>query len=236
MHVLLSHHKETLRSIEISYLTGALGSFDVTDFPLLEDLSLSRWNTMVHWVGADPWSRDNVVSSVTYLKLLAPRLRKFCWQWAGVDQQCSEGISNFDQADEDWLRGLALAAIARKIPLQSIKVDFNPDVGFFSPGSNNTKPEVYPYDRIDRVAAEVRPAGITIEYPTPSISKQRFESVPPPRQISSPTPSIWTDDGVSRERRGGVPQQRHITQYFFRRRNMSSFDNEDGLNMATHIS
>ncbi|KAK4178013.1 hypothetical protein QBC36DRAFT_309577 [Triangularia setosa] len=171
MHALLSHHKLTLRSIKISYLTGALGSFDVTGFPLLEELSLSRWNTMVHWLSADPSNRDNV--------------------------QCSESVANFDQADEDWLQGLTFAAIAPEIPLQSIRVDVNPDSGFFSPELNDVA--AYPYGRINRVAAEVRSAGIIIEYPMPFISKQDFESAPPPRQSLAPTSTIQTDGGAMDE-------------------------------------
>ncbi|KAK4198066.1 hypothetical protein QBC40DRAFT_267099 [Triangularia verruculosa] len=188
MHVLLSHHKSTLRSIKISILSGAFGSFDVTDFPLLEELSISRWNTMVRWSDEDKWNGNNVAANNTYLKLLAPRLRKLCWHWTGVDQQCSESIEDFDQNDEDWLRGLVLAAVDRKIPLENIRVDFNPDSGFFSRRLCQVK--VYPYDRIDRVAAEIKSTGIAIEYPTPWISKGYFEVGSPPRESSSPTPRI----------------------------------------------
>lgn len=157
----LAIHRSTLRSIKL-YAVGisGLAGFDLRDFESLEELSLSSACT-----GHQNPVRDHMIGVPT--NLLAPRLRVFHWDLTLQDQQHCEGLDDFGQEEEDWLRALVREALARGCPLQRIEIEFTPDSGY---GFNG----IYPWDRMDALGADLRPYGIKVCYNLPSISREEF--------------------------------------------------------------
>lgn len=151
-------HQSTLRTLAIKYLeVEGLDGFDLTGFTSLEDLTLSAWTT-----GAAEGCEG---------KLLAPRLRKFTWDFPVEEARGRGPLHEFKAPQREWLRRLASAAVRENVPLRVICVDF---YGVDVCGWANDLPEVYPWDYIDSVADEFRDAGIRVKYPRPILTKDEF--------------------------------------------------------------
>ncbi|KAK4443209.1 hypothetical protein QBC34DRAFT_478185 [Podospora aff. communis PSN243] len=157
--VLLSRHKTSLKALEIGdTLSHGLEGFDLTGFEALEKLELSYFGTGSR---IDPsWGLLN-----------ASRLREFCWRIVWENQGYTS-ISYFSRQEETWLRELAAVAQARKVPLQKLVIRFDPEPMMESEG-----PDVYPWDRMAHIQADLRPVGISVSYDAPRVSKEEFESM-----------------------------------------------------------
>ncbi|KAK9423284.1 putative F-box domain-containing protein [Seiridium unicorne] len=100
-------HKDSLREICIGYLsasgTGIL--LDVSDFPNLRTLTLSRYSFLrdLHFSAADSC-------------LLAPKLESFTWSFSIFDQY-QESWTDFGESEERWLMQFAKAAAYKPLPL-----------------------------------------------------------------------------------------------------------------------
>lgn len=165
MQPILYIHRKTLRTIKLYGLNRAgFDGFNLREFENLEKLSLSS-----EFSGHQHFHRDKTCEPPD--SLLAPRLRVFHWDMTLLDQQCSEKLSDFAQAEEDWLRLLARKAIKRGCPLQRIEITF-------TPGDDccGTSDEVYPWDRMDSIGADLRSHGIKVSYNTPCVSREEFST------------------------------------------------------------
>jgi len=161
-HSWLQIHKDTLRHIRIGKLSyGAKGRlFNAAEFPNLEYLRLSRW---LMNPALDTAEEDAEL-------LLAPKLRKFVWDFA-TNEVFRENWKDFGEREEEWLRGFAKAAIARRHGLQVIDVRFSPE------DMSSNEPLGYPYDRMDRVREEIRSSGLELVHDTPSYSREEWMDV-----------------------------------------------------------
>ncbi|EAW10949.1 uncharacterized protein ACLA_065830 [Aspergillus clavatus NRRL 1] len=173
----LSIHRETLRSIDIGYLSsdGAGRLFGATAFPKLEVLTLSP-----HQLGA--WrsrtaSEWRVSPAADADCLLAPRLHTFGLDFSIYDQH-SEAWTDFGDAEERWVREFAKVAVARKAALRKIMITFTPEPWGLS------REDGYPWDRMDQICEDLRPHGLVLEYNEPVLTKdewrKKFEAVPGP--------------------------------------------------------
>ena len=146
-------------------LSGMLTGVDFTLFGALTFLSLSYWVT-----GSGPGEGC----------LLAPHLKTFEWTFDADDERLLL-LSHFGQKEEDFLRRLAAAAVERKIPLRNMDIVFTPastvktqDEGVEYLGVTEAEFE-YPWDRMDRLAHEMRLSAIELSYNKPPVSREQFE-------------------------------------------------------------
>jgi len=158
---ILATQKATLSHIHIRVIfSQGLQGFNVTGFPNLQSLSLSR---------------DLTGTDTTYVaNLVAPRLGVFHWELTVEDQQSSEDLGGFGPLEEDWLRAFAAAAIARKSALRLIQIDYQPLDYYCKKAS---EPREYPWDRMDRIAREIRPHGISLSYSQPCMTREQFNKL-----------------------------------------------------------
>ncbi|CAI7594360.1 unnamed protein product [Penicillium discolor] len=157
-------HRKTLRSIKLYGLhKSGFDGFDLREFENLEKLSLAS-----QFCGHQLFKRNEICEPPD--GLLAPRLRVFHWDLTLLDQQCGEGLGDFGQEEENWLRLLARKAIKHGCPLQRIEITFNPVIEEYI----SITDEVYPWDRMDNMGADLRPHGIEVSYNTPSVSRERY--------------------------------------------------------------
>lgn len=154
---MLLMHKDTLKTIEIGYLSrsGIGRPFNWAQFPNLETLRLSRWQ-MTDDLNFSPVEAD---------LLLAPNLKTFGLSFSIHDQH-SEGWADFGDTEEHWVREFAKAAIASKAALKNIEIEFHPD------SSWSSQEDGYPWDRMDKIRDEIRPYGMALEYSEPSCTKE----------------------------------------------------------------
>jgi hypothetical protein len=157
----LSSHSESLKSINIGYLSRNGGEnkhvFDATIFPNLESLTLSRWQ-MGFPGGLQPFTMETA-------KLLGPKVKLFAWSFSISDQH-SESWDDFGEQEEEWIEQLGKHAIARKAALKTVKIYFSPD--FYGVMESDG----YPWDRMDKVRDRLlRPNGIDLIYSAPPITK-----------------------------------------------------------------
>ncbi|KAK4157409.1 hypothetical protein C8A00DRAFT_11782 [Chaetomidium leptoderma] len=167
-------HLLSLQSIRITHnmtrfspMADSLTGVDFTFFESLTFLSLSYWATGSSNTGGKESS------------LLAPRLEVFEWTFQTQSQR-QLFLNRFHQAEEDFLRRLAVAAGEKKIPLREIAVVFSPVPAMeinegVCHGITETTVE-YPWDRMDRLADEIRCLGIELTYNTPSVSREDCEA------------------------------------------------------------
>ncbi|KAF2188456.1 hypothetical protein K469DRAFT_660153 [Zopfia rhizophila CBS 207.26] len=160
----LSIQRETLRSIDIGYLSGDGDNnkhiFDATIFPHLESLGLSRWQ-MGHSGALLPFTAENA-------SLLGPKVKHFKWCFHIYDQH-SESWEDFGEKEEAWVRELGKAAIARKSLLETIEIQFRPD------DWNAVGKDEYPWDWMDHIRDELlRPNRMNLIYGMPPMAKEEW--------------------------------------------------------------
>jgi hypothetical protein len=152
-------------------------------FPQLEVLRLSRWQM----------EKDLEFSCEEANVLLAPNLETFGWDF-GVYPHTS--WTDFGNKEEDWLRGLAKAAITRKAALKRIEITYSPDPDLWGVKEEDG----YPWDRMDRIRDEIRPCGITLEYSEPPLSKEDWLEAVAPKSVFKGrriTNYFFPDEGIN---------------------------------------
>lgn len=156
LHPMLSRHKQTLRHLRVGDLNcKGLAGFDLSTFTSLETLSLSYGST-----GTD---------ITTIANLMAPRLEVFRWDLDQEENPGGDYLDSFAQPEDQWLRALVDAFIARKVPLREIKIHFDPSLQVL--GDGDVK---YPWDYMDAIGRDLGPKGIALSYDTPNISRDEF--------------------------------------------------------------
>lgn len=161
---------KSLRSIRIgnTFYKGRSRSYyyqsplDFTTFQCLVSLSLSFSS-----IGPDFDQR----------RLLTPRLEMFEWTFDGPPVGRAV-LANFQQPEEDFLRRLARAAVARQVPLRKIAIVFTPRAVLNLSRSTCPPPTTleYPWDCMGRLADELRPLGIELVYNSPSVTREQHEA------------------------------------------------------------
>jgi hypothetical protein len=162
LHDMLLPHKTTLKVIDIGYLsrqgTARFTHFRACDFPALEVLRLSR-RQMALDLAFTPEQEEALLGEGNF--------KIFGWDFSIYDQH-NEDWTEFGAAEENWLRDFAKAAIRRKTPLSKIEIQFDPDDPSWTYSDAEIATFVYPWDRMDKVRDEIRPAGITLVYSDPT--------------------------------------------------------------------
>ncbi|CAH0026950.1 unnamed protein product [Clonostachys rhizophaga] len=161
MKTILSHQKASLSHINIHELLTKSGveDFNLSGFHQLHTLCMSRDLT-----GIDTSDVAN---------LLAPNLLIFRWDMRLEDQQCCRGLDGFSQPQEEWIRAFAKSSMERKTSLKQIQINFYPESWF---RADIDKDYQYPWDRMERLAGEFEPHGISVVYNPPNITKEEFQS------------------------------------------------------------
>ncbi len=141
-----------------------------SQFRALTSLSVSAWST-----GSDG-------SEGAAQALLAPRLEEFEWSFDADDGR-ELYLNRFGAQEEEYLRGFAKAAMEKGVPLRRIGIVFSPrpviqsrGVGFAYLEGEELDLD-YPWDRMDRLAGELRECGIAVTYNEPSVGREKFDSV-----------------------------------------------------------
>ncbi|KAK7752167.1 hypothetical protein SLS62_005911 [Diatrype stigma] len=153
----LRDHKDSLQTIDIGCLSKSGIICDVSQFPKLTSLSLSRWS----------FSDELESPESDALCLLAPNLKRFTWDFSTWDQ-CGDPWNGIGEREERWLEGFVKVASLRSSPLEGINIIFRPDYW------GTRKEDGYPWDRLERVKERCRPLGISLEYNTPGVSKEAW--------------------------------------------------------------
>ncbi|PYI12345.1 hypothetical protein BO78DRAFT_392198 [Aspergillus sclerotiicarbonarius CBS 121057] len=160
----LAKHETTLRTLTFCGLPGDNAderAFNVSAFPHLECLRLSRWD-----MGTKLWLSDSDAD-----KLLGPSLKTFTWDFRRLtDQQGS--WRDFGEEEENWLRGFARAAVERKAALKSIRIAFS----LFDSGQGTVG---YPWGRMARVRDEFEPYGLIVTWDSPVLPAEEWPGASP---------------------------------------------------------
>ncbi|KAK0644043.1 hypothetical protein B0T16DRAFT_460128 [Cercophora newfieldiana] len=161
----LSIHKTTLRSIHLENVHGNLSDIDLTGFDSLETLQLEYR------------IRGSVVDT-SFGILSAPQLKEFCWDFGCHNREDPE-VTVFSFGEEEEARLLALVTAAAELgsPLRKVHIHFVPAIPpsfTFAAGYPLVWPE-YPWDRMDRVKAQIQDTGIALTYTRPSIDREAYQ-------------------------------------------------------------
>ena len=159
-------HRETLKHVSLGYLSvrgcprnGDTRLFNATLFPNLEFLQLSRWQMRT-------WS---LKFHVTDANVLGPRLKTFGWTFSFGRNGPSESWSNFGEFEAAWLRQLAQTAIARNAALETIKVQFSPQIVDWDLITDS------PWEWMEDIRDQVlKPSGRNLIFDPPEISKEAW--------------------------------------------------------------
>jgi hypothetical protein len=152
----LLNHKDTLTHIKIGSVSDHRHNrpFNATLFPNLEYLQVSQWD-MYHSVSKGFASE--------HWNLLGPKLKTFAWDFADTEWD-TKGLSGFGDPEALWLRAFVEAAIARKVPLNTVKIYYE---------SYDWDCATYPWDRMDEIRYGVmRPYGLDLIYNEPTMHKE----------------------------------------------------------------
>lgn len=165
----LSAHKDTLKTIYIDLLGFSHGlSFRGCDFPHLEVLRLSRTQ-----ICEDPWNRNFEWHPSHADLLLGPKLHTFGLVFGVMGHSL---INNWGHKEEEWIRQLAKAAAKRRSALRTIDITFSP-VSPYPNLKQGTYPDweyIYPWDRMDKLGAEIQRDGLTLRYTAPPWTKEEW--------------------------------------------------------------
>ncbi|KAH8896512.1 hypothetical protein GQ53DRAFT_743655 [Thozetella sp. PMI_491] len=178
---ILSPHKAVLEYIVIGGLRErSLAGFDLSDFESLEYLGLSYWAT-----GSAGFEAG----------LLAPRLTKFRWSFT-IEDQHTEGLTHFGEAEQLWLKRLTAAAISQESPLEEIYIQYAP---FDYSRRPEDLPQVYPWDRMEEVARDIRDKGIHLSWSSPTMSREYFQGLLNPTDGATGGTRQEEEDSVEEE-------------------------------------
>lgn len=152
---MLLPHRETLERLDISYPRHPNVEpeqvLDVSDFPKLEHLGLSRRQM----------GKDIVFSAADASLLLAPVLKTFEWDFSVVDSQGVEHWYPFGEKQETWLREFLRMAVKRKAALKSVVLVFDKDRWKLASRKGNEAM----FKRLDSLKEEFQPHGVVVTYP-----------------------------------------------------------------------
>lgn len=165
---MLFQHRESLTDLDIGYLssdgTGKLSHW--SEFPNLENLTLSRWLfESSRENGHLPEFQDELADYI-----FAPGLKRFTLAFTICDQHW-EQWNDFGQEEEAWVRRLAQVALERKASLQEIRIQFDPE--WWGPDARKTD---YPWDRMDALNKEFQTRGIIITYAKPPVTREEWST------------------------------------------------------------
>jgi len=153
----LSPHMETIRTLVVNtYYVSSPIRADLSGFTRLKELTLSLSTTRI----AKDYTREI---------LTAPNIHKFRWV---ISDYFRLSLFRFGASEEDWLRCLAGAAAVQGSTLREIEVDWG-EIGVDKPFWPR-KPEIYPWDRLERLQRELTQGGqssVSLHWSSPSIPK-----------------------------------------------------------------
>lgn len=109
-------------------------------------------------------------------KFLAPRLRTFTWSFTRIGQT-DETIDCFTESRANWLRRFITLAIDRKSALRKVHIDLSIRDWYPSHMYMTEDSYVYPVDRMDWIAAEFEPYGVSVTHEEPDITKEEINQM-----------------------------------------------------------
>ena len=144
---ILSLHKDTLKTLDISYLSpsGQGRLFNVSDFQALEKLRLSRGLMSTH-LGCPTSDAD---------ALLAPNLKTFGWDFTPCYYN-RESWHDFSDKEDTWLRVFLETAAAKRSGLNRVEIKFREWI--------DDQQIDYPWWRLDAIREDYRSSGLIIQY------------------------------------------------------------------------
>jgi hypothetical protein len=187
----LHQHKASLQTLCLGgwFVQRGFAWSSFAEFDRLQSLSLPACATGCR------------IGDVSWDVLQATRLQVFRWSLAREGEDC-ESLFDFGQQHEDWLRAFAVGSWERKLPLRRIEIEYHP---FMWSGREMevgvSRPEVYPWDRMDRLKSEMQDMGILLSYDTPTVSRDEFEGKPEVRidEIVMAEDFSWSESWLETE-------------------------------------
>jgi len=73
----------------------------------------------------------------------------------------------------NWLDELISTAISQRLPLRHVRVLWSPGPYYQKP-----EPEVWPWERLERIKEAAGNAGLVLSYPPPTMTRGEFELLP----------------------------------------------------------
>lgn len=167
----LSSHSDSLEKVYIDLLghDQGLKNFDISEFPSLESVMLSR--TQLNYQD-DDLQNDLRWESFHSNRLLPSSLKTFGMSF-GILGCCL--INNFGEKEVNWLRQLGQAAASPKSNLQTIEILFNPQSAYPHKFGNYPNDQSYPWDRMSELSGELAKCGINLVYDPPPWTKKEWE-------------------------------------------------------------
>ena len=150
---LLTLHKETLQSIKFVSLcawNSSRNCIDVSDYPTLHSITMPAWDM-------------NCTPEEAASKLLSPRLESFTWSFCLI-AQTSSVLEDFTESRANWLRRFITLAINQKSTLRKVHIELSPNDWSPSLVMATEDSYVYPVDRMDWIAAEFAPHGVSVTH------------------------------------------------------------------------
>lgn len=74
---------------------------------------------------------------------------------------------------EHWLRRFAATAVARRLPLREIYIQFAPEFTLL----DGLLTDIYPWDRMEHIARDIQRRGISLSWTDPTMSREYYEEV-----------------------------------------------------------
>ncbi|KAJ5100366.1 hypothetical protein N7456_006418 [Penicillium angulare] len=162
---ILEPHRQTLRSLKVNAINrDTLEGFDLRSFESLEELGLGIQLTGNHKRHSD--DRDRALYSALPLGL-----RAFHWDLTWSSHPLDDGLQDFSQWEEEWLRRFVLTARAQGCPLKEIYIAFAPDSWSTT---NDPVLGAYPWDRMDQLGVELE---IKVHYNTPTVEPEEYAEI-----------------------------------------------------------
>ena len=206
----LHQHKASLQTLSLGgwCVQRGFSWFDFAKFDSLQSLSLPACATGCR------------IGDISWDVLKVTRLQVFRWSLAREGEDC-ESLFDFGQQHEDWLRAFAIGAWERKLPLRRIEIEYQPfSWSVWEMEGGVSRPEVYPWDRMDRLKSEMQEMGILLSYDTPTVSRDEFEGKPEVRVDGDvmTEDSSWSESWLETEEEcqaeSNLAQANTILNYF----------------------
>lgn len=141
---------------------------DLSSFTALRSLSLSRRSFPCTGLTFDEGARAG---------LLVPRLESFIWTFEHRGKS-DDTLSCIGPEEEAWLRDFGVCAVERKHSrLRDIFVEYEPAAEIASWVEDTARVAEYPWDRLRRVADDLRPHGVQLSYPKPNCTREKWEEI-----------------------------------------------------------
>jgi hypothetical protein len=163
---ILLPHRSHLKTLDIRDLAEK-GIFNVSDFSILEHLTLSHW-ALDSSLEATEFACDRIFS--------APCLQTFTWDFSTDSYYTDLEWTDFGYEQAVWLRTIGEIAHSRNYALRSIEVLFKPAGDPFMAMTQSASGIVYPWTLLENAVTYLASFGVDLTYDTPSATQEEYEA------------------------------------------------------------